>query len=203
VVGFEFPLHQALPRRYRQPRWMPDLDIEDWSIRAELEAAGGRNYDFAIGANGLNTHPITVSSWALMTNVWLDLPVGHLFGGAGGRSFRDLTFNTGVGIGFGRTRIVSANNAAFGAHDENHFVWQVGGEFGLPLSDNITLTAGYRYVPVGNLTNKLTDNTSTQDFGTQNLYVSAHELRTGLRVSFYSVRFPRGLFDARRTRYEP
>jgi hypothetical protein len=120
----------------------PDLDIKDWPIRTEREAAGSRNYEFVIGARRPFTHHVEVSSWSLMTHVRVDTPLGHALESLGIRKFRDLTFNTGVG--YQRTAIKSSNRVAFGAH----------------------------------------------------------ELRTGLRVNFHSVRFPGGIFDSRRTRYE-
>ncbi|MCA9509268.1 MAG: hypothetical protein R3E88_10600 [Myxococcota bacterium] len=205
VAGFEFPLRQALPRRHRMPRWMPDVDLDDWVIRTELELAGGRNYDVAIGASGLATHHVSVSQWALLTNAWLDLPLGHGLEAIGLRQrwLRDVTFNTGLGIGYQRTRVESTSFDARGKHSDNGFLWQLGLELGIPLSDAVVFTAGYRYVPVGRLENEITDTTSSQDYGVQKLDVSGHELRTTLRVRFWSVRFPRGLFEPDRDRYEP
>jgi len=205
VGGFEFPLRQVLPRRHRLPRWMPDVDLDDWALRSELEVNGGRSYDVAIGAQGLDSHFVRISQWALMTNAWLDLPLGHGLEAIGVRQrwLRDTTFNTGLGIGFQRTRVESTSGDARGRHTDNGFLWHLGFELGIPLSDTVVFTAGYRYVPVGRLENEITDTTSTQDFGVQKLDVSGHELRTALRVRFWSVRFPRGLFEPDHGRYEP
>ena len=204
ALGFEFRMHELLPRRRRPPAWMPDIDLEDWVLRTELEAAGARSYDFAVDASGLFVHRATVEDVTLMVTQWIDLPLGHAIEAVAGRvrGIDDLTFNFGVGIGYERSTVKTNNGTSFGKKIDDGMVWQVGTELGFPLSDNVVLTGGYRYVALGLHEMKLRDSTGTQDFGRLKLDVDSHEFRAGIRVRFYSVRFPRGLLEPNR-RYAP
>lgn len=204
VIGFEFPLHELIPRRRRSPSWMPDLDLEDWVLRSEFEIAGARSYDLSVNAGTLEPNAASVDSLTVMITQWVDLPLGPALRSVGLRSrgIDDLTFNLGLGVGYNRARLKTNNGVVFGKEDLNLFTWQVGVELGFPLGHNVTLTGGYRYVDLGDLEASLTDSTGTQDFGRLGLDMGSHEFRAAVRLRFYSMRFPRGLIQPRR-RYEP
>lgn len=206
LVGFEFRMHELLPRRRRAPAWMPDVDLEDWVLRTEIEAAGAREYDLSVDNDTTFPHRATVEDITLLFNQWLDLPLGHTVEAIAGRGIRgidDLTLNLGLGIGYVYKRLETANGVSQGKKIDHHMAWQAGIGLGYPLTDNIVLTGGYRYVALGNHQTKLRDvGTGTQNNGVLKLDLDSHEFRAGLRVHFYSVRFPRGLFEPRR-RYAP
>jgi opacity protein-like surface antigen len=203
-LGFEFRMHELLPRRGRSPSWMPDIDLEDWVLRTELEAAGARSYDLAVFNGSPFVQRAVVEDVTLMLNQWVDLPLGHAIEAVVGRvrGIDDLTFNLGLGIGYKYARTFVANGTFFGKKIDHNMAWQAGTELGYALSDNVVLTGGYRYVGLGNHETKLRDSTGTLDFGTLKLDLDAHEFRAGIRVGFYGVRFPRGLLEPKR-RYAP
>jgi opacity protein-like surface antigen len=202
ALGFEFPVHQLLPRR--MPRWMPDLDLQDWGIRSEIEASGARAYDLR-ASNDTDPHHADLTHWSLLWNVYLDLPLGNALQAVFRRTRRlePLVFSPTFGVGYARAKIVSDNVFAVGRSVHNELAWQAGFELGYPLSDNVTLTGGYRYFSIGNLETALRDDSGALDLGDLGLDVGGHELRATLRWRFYSVRFPRGLFQSSRRRYDP
>jgi opacity protein-like surface antigen len=205
TLGFEFRMHELRPRGRRSPAWMPDLDLEDWVLRTEIEAAGARSYDLDAQSNDPDfPHRARVEDVTLMLNQWLDLPLGHAIEAVAGRvrGIEDLTFDLGLGAGYIRRNIETGNGVSFGETAKNGFVWQAGVDLGYPLSDNVVLTGGYRYVALGNHETGLTDSTGTQNNGVLKLDVDSHEFRAAIRVRFYSIRFPRGLLEPKR-RYEP
>ena len=73
-------------------------------------------------------------------------------------------------------------------------------ELAYPVSERVVISAGYRYIALGSFGNELF---APQPAGNLALDFDAHELHTAVRVRFWSVRFPRGLFQSSRRRYEP
>lgn len=200
AVGFEFSIRELRPSRRRLPAWLPDVDLDDWRLRTELEATGARSYDLIVDADLVRPPLVQQESITLMLTQWLDLPLGHAIEAVAGRArgIEDLTLNVGLGIGYGRSTIAADNFASFGKKDLNEMVWQAGVELGYPISNSLTLTGGYRYVDLGLQETRLRDSTGVVDHGRLKLGLDSHEFRAAIRVRFYSVRFPRGLFESKR-----
>ena len=68
------------------------------------------------------------------------------------------------------------------------FTWQVGGGFDYQLTDRVSVGVGYRYVDLGSFDYPL--ELGTTHVGNFAIALASHEMRTGLRVNFYSVSSP-------------
>ncbi len=193
AVGVQVPLSELTP--WRGP---------DWPVRFDIEFAGLREYRLAtVGqtSDPLDNFHTTVSSWSMLTNIWLDLPLGGLYGPItsttrliSGRdrlpSLRDFlrasTFYLGVGIGFSNLAIETNDSTLLGANDGYNFAYQVGTGFGYQWTERMNLGIGYRYFQPGS-GNLILRGTTGVEHGDLELEADVHEVRFSLRILLYDL----------------
>lgn len=184
AFGLAFPMNETLP-----PAW--DVPLPDWEVRVELEGLYGRDYELVTEGGGA-TGPFLTNgkTWSLMTNLWLDLPVYEPVSWLFGRLplLEPMSLFVGSGIGLATTSVDVSNNALYGKETAYNFAWQAGAGLSYALTEQTSVSLGYRYVDLGELNLTLHDGINPR--GNFELDLFAHELRAGLRVEFYSVPFP-------------
>ena len=176
ALGIEWDLDRTIP-------W--DIGLPSWDTRFEFEVIGGRDYEFrTVGAFPYNSE---VSSWSMMTNLWLDVPVHGAVEALFGRIpiLEPLSIDVGIGIGIAKTDLFVTDSDSIGAANDTKFAWQVGAGIGYALTQAVTFTIGYRYFDLGTLTTELTS--AGVPNGTYSLDVRANELSATLRVNFYGL----------------
>ena len=184
-LGYEFPVNEILPADYDSPFPLPS-----WRMRWEIEAHGGRDYELV--TPGPDPYLTRVSSWAVLQDAWLDVPVHPAVAWAFGRVplVEPLSFTSGAGIGLGSTSLSTSNNILRGKADELHFAWLVGAGFSYDLTERVALDAGYRYVDLGEFSYAL--RMGPTPAGRFTMSLASHEFALGVRVRFLSVASPGG-----------
>ncbi len=190
TLGYAFPLSEMVPYRWEWP-------LPEWMFRVEFEGMALRDYEFLTRLN-VNGVPSTDkyftegSGWGLLHNYWIDLPVHAPLALAFGRipMLEPLTVHMGGGVGMGMTEFeTTADGAGFrGKKEEIHLAWQVGAGFDYQITDRVSFGAGYRYVDLGSFDYAIKQGATR--VGNFTVDLTSHELRTGLRVAFFSVASP-------------
>ena len=182
AFGLEFGLDEPMPSA---PDWTSDA-----RLRVELEGLGGRDYE--LRTQGADPFFTQSTSWTVMQNLWVDLPIHGVLTSLFGRVpiLEPLSFYTGGGAGLGINQVRTTDNVSVGRETAYGFTWQAGAGFGYAFTDLVTFSMGYRYQDLGTIEMGLRD-ASEQNVGRFNLDLAAHELTTGLRVRFYPVTLPR------------
>jgi len=181
AFGFATPMNRMFPDGW-------ELDLPSWVVRTEVEGLGGRDYELTTeGADPVHSD---VTSWSLMQNVWLDIPLREPITWALGRVpiLEPLSFQLGAGVGFGSNDVDVTDNVFTGSETAYNFVYQAGAGLGYALTESVTFSVGYRYVDLGEVDVSLSDGPNA--FGNFTLDLSAHEVATTLRVHFYPVPLP-------------
>lgn len=196
AVGLSVPMDEIVPRE-----WLMDIRLPNWPVRLEIEAAGLREFDLATDQSGGRTKFFT--KWKTTTsfvNAWLDIPLIEMWrpvqylGGLGRQPrlrqwLEPGSFYIGSGIGFSHNEIDGTSNVLNGSDDFFDFAWNVGAGFNYALTDSVDLSAGYRYVGLGNqsvdILNGATDTNRKLKFTPQ-----VHELRVQIRVEVYEFLSP-------------
>jgi hypothetical protein len=177
AAGFAIPFEEIFPDRRTA--------ISDWSVRVELEGLAGRDYE--LRAQGAEPYLSEVYTWTLMQNVWLDVPlerpIAHFFGRI--PVLAPLSFSLGAGIGLGANDVTTTDNVSKGSSVSYAFAWQAGAGIGYALTRNVHIGLAYRYLDPGQV--ELDLSAGQTPFGSFELDLSAHEVATTLRVSFYPV----------------
>ena len=161
------------------------LELPAWSTRFELEGLGGRDYELrSKGGDGFFSD---VRSWSLLTNTWLDIPLEPPLSRLIGRVplLAPMSLYGGGGLGLARLDVRTTDNVSRGSSDENNFAYQVGAGLSYDFTHWATLSIGYRYLDMGEVSSQLSLVPGTP-FGTHDLDLSAHEFVSALRVRFYS-----------------
>jgi opacity protein-like surface antigen len=176
ALGVEWPLDQSVP-------W--EIGLPSWDTRFEFELIGGRSYEFKTpGGFQYNSE---VTSWSMMTNLWLDIPVHRPIEALFGRIpiLEPLSINVGTGIGIAKTDMSVTDSESIGATDDTKFAWQVGVGIGYAITEQVSFNIGYRYFDLGKVTSELT--TVGVPNGSYSLDMGANELSASLRVNFYAL----------------
>jgi opacity protein-like surface antigen len=183
AFGYAVPFNEMAPLDW-------DWPLADWTVRFELEAKGGGDTEYI--TQGLDPYISTVSTWQVMNNAWLDVPLDAPLRWALGRVpwLEPLTFQAGAGLGLGFTEIETNNNTFSGSSDDLHFVWQAGMGLGYRLTDRVTLALGYRYLDLGDHSFPLGSGSFPDPLGTMEVDLVSHELSFGIRVAFLDVASP-------------
>ena len=176
-AGFAIPYDEVFPDS-RSP-------ISDWSARVELEGLAGRDYE--LQAKGAEPYLSEVSTWTLMQNVWLDVPLDRPISYFFGRIpvLSPLSFTFGAGIGLASNDVSTTDNVSKGSAITYAFAWQAGAGLDYALTRNVSIGLGYRYLDPGKVDLDL--QTAGAPFGNFELDLSAHEVATSLRVAFYPL----------------
>jgi hypothetical protein len=176
ALGVEWPLDRSVP-------W--DIGLPRWNTRFEFELIGGRSYEFKTpGAFPYNSE---ITSWSMMNNLWLDIPVHRAVEALFGRIpiLEPLSINFGTGIGIAKTDMDVTDSESIGSTDDTKFAWQIGAGIGYALTEQVSFTIGYRYFDLGTLSSELT--TAGVPNGSYSLEMSGNELSATLRVNFYAL----------------
>ncbi|MDJ0850198.1 MAG: outer membrane beta-barrel protein [Myxococcota bacterium] len=201
TLGYAFPLSEMFPYKWEWP-------LPEWNFRVEFEGMALRDYEFVTklnvgGVTSTDKYFTEGSGWGLLHNWWLDLPVHAPLAMAFGRipMLEPLTMHMGGGVGMGMTEFkTAADGAGFkGKTEDIHLVWQVGAGFDYQITDRVSFGAGYRYVDLGDFSYRLRQGATP--VGNFTVDLTSHELRTGLRVNFYSLPSP-GSWTFKRPRFD-
>ena len=132
-----------------------------------------------------------VSSFSIMLNNWLDLPVYPIVNKLFGRvpAIVPLKLFFGGGIGYARSELSATDNLVRGNDISNNSAYQFGGGIGYDLTDRFTITAGYRYLDSGSAEIDLIDSAGRRS-GDFQVDLDFHEVLAALRVDFYSLPRP-------------
>lgn len=178
TFGLESPMNEPMPENWQDA-------IPNWPVMFEIEATGGRDYEFL--TDGADPYRSEVTSWTVFNNARLDFPLYVPVQWAFGRLpiLEPMTFYTTVGMGLAINDISSTDNVSKGSETAVSFAWQAGAGFAYELSQYVSVSLGYRYVDLGEADFDLS--VGPTDFGNFTLDVSSHEIATALKVRFYPV----------------
>ena len=185
VFGYAVPLDEMVPYDW-------DWPLPRWQLRFELEGMFLRDYEFVTTLVGSENYLTEGQSLTLLHNWWLDVPLHAPLSWAFGRipMLEPVSMHFGAGVGMGMTEFKTTSAAFKGSHDAIHLTWQVGAGFDYQLTDRVSIGMGYRYVDLGSFDYGLRLLLGTTPVGNFTADLASHELRTGLRVNFYSVSSP-------------
>ncbi len=194
AFGLQVPMDEIVPRD-----WLPDLRLPRWPVRIELEAAGLREFELQTKVANEKFFTELIST-TLMVNSWLDIPLISFYRPIQytfslgrqpmiRRVLEPASFYVGSGVGFSATEIDGTSNVVNGKDDIIDFAWNVGAGFNYALTDRVDLSAGYRYVGIGDQEIELFNgNTAT---GADLEFVNQiHEFRFQLRVNVFEFLSP-------------
>ncbi len=190
AMGIAVPINELFPTGWddRLRRWR--VNLPTWDMRFEVEGIAGRDYELRTdGGDGYFTE---VDNWAVMHNLWMDLPIRDPVNWAFGRFplLEPVTVYLGIGIGLAVTDVEATDNVSRGSETNYKFAWHASAGLAYELTNYVTLSAGYRYFDLGEAS--LSQSTAgIENFGDYDLDVRAHEFVAGVRVSFYTVPWPR------------
>jgi opacity protein-like surface antigen len=189
TLGFAIPVADMLPIPWEDQsrRWR--MNLPTWDLRFEFEGLAGRDYEMR--TDGGDGYFAEVQNWAVLNNVWMDLPIRDPITWAFGRVplLEPVTIYAGVGIGLGVTEVSATDNVSAGSETNYKFAWQAGAGIAYEVTEYVTLSAGYRYFDLGQADLTLYG-AGPDPFGDYTLDVQAHEFIAGVRVSFYSLPWP-------------
>jgi opacity protein-like surface antigen len=183
AVGFEFQLDEPVPS-------VADWPLLDSSLRVELEGLGGRDYE--LRTNGADPFFTETTSWTVMQNLWIDVPMQRAVTALFGRVplLEPVSFYLGAGAGLAINDVETTDNVSRGSDLGLDLAWQGGTGFSYAFTDLVTFSIGYRYQDLGEVEMKLFTNPSQPPVGKFSMQMAAHELQTGLRLRFFSVPLP-------------
>jgi opacity protein-like surface antigen len=184
AVGFGFELGEAIPKSWKIP-------LPGWGVRFEFEGMTGREYELRTSGSG-GGYISEVTAWTFMPNLWIDMPLHQPIAWIFGRIpiLEPLTLYAGAGLGLSATDLDTTDNVTQGRNEEFLFGWQTGIGLGYQLTQRVNLTAGYRYVDLGQPRVTLRMPPSEDSFGRFTMDLAAHEFNFGVRVNFFSIPYP-------------
>jgi opacity protein-like surface antigen len=176
--GLQAPMNEPLPEDWQHR-------IPSWPVMIDLEFTGGRDYEFL--TDGADPYRSQVTSWTVLNNARLDLPLYAPLEWAFGRLpiLEPMSFYTTVGLGMTINDIDVTDNVSHGSDKSVGFAWQAGAGIAYEISERVSISVGYRYVDLGEVDLDLS--VGPTDFGNFTLDTTAHELATALRVRFFPV----------------
>jgi hypothetical protein len=199
AVGIEIPMDELLPREWI----VGDVRLPDWPVRFELEGAGLREYEFStVGGSG-DKFFTEVKSATMFYNTWVDVPmtsayapIQYLLGLGRQPRLRRLldpaSLYFGVGIGFHATEFDGTTNAIDASDDVVDFAWNAGAGLSYALTDRVSLSAGYRYVGLGEQTIDFDSSSAAPISSGDDVEFDPeiHEFRVQLRVRVFNFLSP-------------
>ena len=155
AVGLEVPMDELVPRE-----WLLNVRLPDWPVRVELEAAGLREYELRTNVGPGADLFTEVTATTAMVNFWLDIPlisiykpVQYTFGLGRQPTLRrwlePASFYAGLGVGFSSVEIEGRSNIVRGDDDSIEFAWNAGLGLSYALTENVSISTGYRFVALG------------------------------------------------------
>jgi len=182
--GMGFRLDEVIIGETDLPGTDWTLSAPEWTVRAEIQALAGRDYEFR--TQSVSTYFTDTSTWSTMANLWVDIPVYEPLEWAFGRVplLEPLSFYMGGGLGMASTKAETTNGVSRGSERVYNFAYQAGAGLGYALTDYVSLSFGYRYVNLGS--DDLELQTGPNPAGELSLDLAVHEFATTIRVNFYS-----------------
>lgn len=194
AVGLRIPMDELVPRE-----WLTDVRLPSWPFRIELEAAGLREYELETAQTAQNFYS-SITATTLLLNHWVDIPFVELWrpvqylGGLGRQPrlrqmLEPASLYVGFGIGLGALEIQGSDNVLNGSDKIFDFAWNVGMGVNYALTDIVDLSAGYRFVGIGEQEIDL-NNGATPTNGGVTYTPQIHEFRFQVRVEVYDFLSP-------------
>ena len=195
AFGLRIPMNEIVPRE-----WLNDVRLPDWPVRFEFEAAGLREFELVTDQSGGTTSFFTEwTATTLFFNSWLDIPLTEIWrpvqflGGLGRqprvRQWLDPgSFYVGSGVGFSYLEIDGTSNTLTASDEIYGFAWNVGTGFNYALTEKVELSAGYRFVGLGEQDLDLFNGPAAT--GEITYTPEVHEFRVQVRVEVYEFLSP-------------
>lgn len=118
-----------------------------------------------------------IRSWALLANVYYDIPTGTRF---------SPYLGGGVGVAFNRLETVTYRFGAAEFTEEGKsktsFAWTLAAGVGFAATDNISIDLGYRYIDLGEI--RTSGDSSLGAVNPVDADLKAHEVKIGARYRF-------------------
>ncbi len=208
AVGYQVPLYRVIPLQLslpeiRLPYWpgrsvrilkrRDEYRLPGWPVRFEIEGRGGRDYE-------LTTQPLfpttldyvsEVSSWSLMSNLWMDVPISPPIESLLGRVpiLEPITIHGGVGVGVAGIDLETSDGVeGKGSGNTFNFAYQFGAGLGYQLTERVSLGMNWRYIDLGEAEVDIRSLAGTS-LGNFALDVTSHEFTSTVRVNFYRLPF--------------
>ncbi len=158
-------------------------------LRWEFEGVLGR--DFELRSEGGDGFFTDATSWSAMTNLFLDVPIHPPLARLIGRVpiLQPLSIYGGGGMGFTNLDIETTDNISRGVDTATNFSWQAGAGLSYEFTEWATITAGWRYLDMGEVEADLVFLSGGTPFGNHALDFTAHEFVSSLRFDFYTRPF--------------
>lgn len=197
AIGIEIPMDELVPRE-----WLLDVRLPDWPMRFEHEGAGLREYEFETNREGGDRFYTELKAVTSFWNMWLDTPLLAIYKpiqyllGVGRqpqvrRWLEPGSIYIGGGVGFSSLEIDGNDNIYSGSDDFIDFAWNVGAGLNYELSERVSLSAGYRYVGLGDQKIDLVSRSVTPGPNDELEYdLDVHEFRAQVRVRVYDFLNP-------------
>jgi len=200
AFGLEVPMDELVPREL-----LLKVRLPKWPMRFEIEAAGLREFELQTRTDsaGARRYFSEVRATTLMFNQWLDVPVlsvyrpiQYLFGLGRQPSVRrwmePMSWYMGLGVGMTPSlEIHGSSNVFLGNDDVIDFAWNAGTGIGYALTDRVTLSAGYRYVGLGEPEIDIDEGGFPAGENDQVKYdLNVHEFRFAVRVRVFEFPSP-------------
>lgn len=194
AIGFQFLLGDVITRQIRLPEVIPwEPKLPNFNVRFEIEGVGGRDYELKTdGFTASTPFHTEVTSWSLMINNWLELPVYPVVTAVFGRRFPmldPLSLQFGMGLGFAQNKVATSDSIVSGSATANNFAYQFGAGIGYDITERFQVAAGYRRVEMGSAEFDLEDLSGAKrgDYRTD---LHSNEAVLTLKTNFYSVPWP-------------
>lgn len=183
AFGYGFRLNEPIDR-------ILDVRVPSWELRSEVAVEGGRSFEFRTdGGDGFFTE---VDSWAVLYNTWIEFPLHEPASWIFGRVpfLQPLSLYAGAGLGTANLDVKTTDNFSKGADDGFQFAWQAGAGLSYAFTDRVSLSLGYRYHDLGDVSLSLQTAPDVDPFGKMKVDLTTHEFTTALRVNFWSLDMP-------------
>jgi hypothetical protein len=194
AVGLEVPMDELVPRE-----WLLDVWLPNWPVRFEIEGAGLREYELRTNAGGEDFFT-EIKAQTFLVNIWLDIPftaayrpLQYTFGlgkqPGVRRWIEPASFYIGAGVGAGFLDIDGTSNVLSGDDDPIDFAWNVGVGINYALTEQVSLSTGYRYVGLGKHTIDLRGGIAGPNDEVE-YEPNIHEFRFAVRITAFEFLSP-------------
>ena len=194
AIGLEVPMDELFPRE-----WLLDVRLPNWPVRFEIEGAGLREYELRTNAGGedffteFKAQPFPVNTWLAIPFTAAYRPLQYTFGlgkqPGVRRWIEPASFYIGAGIGAGFLDIDGTSNVLSGDDDPIDFAWNVGVGINYALTEQVSLSTGYRYVGLGKHTIDLRGGIAGPNDEVE-YEPNIHEFRFAVRIRVFEFRSP-------------
>jgi len=188
-------LDELVPRE-----WLLDVRLPDWPVRAEIEAGGLREYNFRTNLGPGADFFGEIKATTAMVNFWLDIPMVAIYKPIQytfslGRQpllrrwLDRASFYAGAGVGFSSVEIEGRSNIVQGDDDSISFAWNAGFGMNYALTNNVSLSTGYRFIGLGERTIDLSG--GQQGLNDEVEFTPfVHEFRVAIRIRVFEFFSP-------------